>query len=117
MALAAVSAAVTANAIRAAILTRSDDLAIMRLLGASGWMVRGPFLFEGALTGEVAGVASAGALLALFAAAQRASAQMFTALLPGVDWRAAVACAAGLVLAGIGLAMVASFAGLRGLSQ
>ncbi len=117
LALAAVSAAVTANAIRAAILARSDDVAIMRLLGASGWMVRGPFLFEGALTGEVAGVASAGALLALFAAAQRASAQVFTALLPGVDWGAALACAAGLVLAGIGLATVASVAGLRGLSR
>jgi len=30
--------------IRAAIIGRRDDIATMRLVGASGWMVRGPFV-------------------------------------------------------------------------
>lgn len=113
--LAVVAAAVTANAIRAAILARSDDLEIMRLFGASGWMVRGPFVFEGALTGEVAGLFSAAALLALFATAQHESARTFTALLPGVGWGAVDVCAGGLVLAGAGLGAVAAAFGTRGL--
>lgn len=113
--LAFIAVAVTANAIRAAIMARSDDLEIMRLFGASGWMVRGPFVFEGALTGEVAGLFSAAALLALFAAAQSASAQAFTALLPGVGWTTVGVCAAWLVLTGMGLGAIASVAGTRGL--
>jgi cell division protein FtsX len=108
-------AAVTANAIRAAILARWDDLTVMRLVGASGWVLRGPFVFEGALTGAVSGVLGAGVLLALFAAAQRASAQSFTAFLPGVGWDAALAAGVSLLLAGASLGSAASLVGLRGL--
>jgi cell division protein FtsX len=113
--LAGVSAAVTANAIRAAILARWDDLTVMRLVGASGWVLHGPFVFEGALTGAVSGVLGAGVLLALFAAAQRASVQSFTAFLPGVGWDAALAAGVSLLLAGASLGSAASLVGLRGL--
>ncbi len=113
--LATVAAAVTANAIRAAILARRDDVAIMRLVGASGWMVRGPFVVEGTLTGVVAGVLGAGALVGLFAGAQAASARTFTEVLPGVDWPTALTCAGLLPVTGMLLGSVASLAGLRGL--
>lgn len=115
--LAAVSAVITANAVRAAVLARHDEVAVMRLLGASGWLVRGPFLVEGWITGEVAGALGAGMLLALFAGARSASAQLFTELLPGVDWTAAAVCAAGLVLAGGVLGAASSLAGLQGLRE
>ncbi len=115
LALAVLSAVVTANAIRGAILARADDVAIMRLVGASGWMVRGPFVLEGALTGALAGVVGGGAVLALFAAAQWASGQAVTAVLPGVGWGAAAACAAVVLLAGVALGSTASLLGSRGL--
>ncbi len=114
--LAAVAAAVTANTIRAAILARRDDVTIMRLVGASGWMVRGPFVVEGTLTGTVAGLLGGAAVVGIFAAVQAAGAQAFTDLLPGVTWPVALACAGVLPLAGMALGSAASVAGLRGLT-
>lgn len=113
--LALIAAAVTANAIRAAILARSADVTIMRLVGAGRWMVRGPFVFEGAITGAVAGGVSATSLLGLFAASRQLSAQAFTAILPGVGWETAAICGAALVGAGVCLGSAASLVGLRGL--
>ena len=113
--LALVSAAVTANAIRAGIVARWDDLAIMRLVGAGGWMVRGPFIVEGALTGAVAALVGGVVLLGLFESAQLASTAVFTQLLPGVDWTAAIVCGGVMVLAGTILGSTASLAGLRSL--
>jgi cell division transport system permease protein len=115
-ALALVSVAVTANAIRAGIVARWDDVTIMRLVGAGGWMLRGPFLVEGALTGAMAGLIGGAILLGLFEAAERASSAVLTQLLPGVGWPAAIACGALMLVAGTTLGGTASLAGLRGLS-
>jgi cell division transport system permease protein len=114
-ALALVSVAVTANAIRAGIVARWDDVTIMRLVGAGGWMLRGPFLVEGALTGAMAGLIGGAMLLGLFEAAERASSVVLTQLLPGVGWPAAIACGALMLVAGTTLGGTASLAGLRGL--
>lgn len=42
------------NTIRIAIYTSRDEIGVMRLVGASNWFVRGPFLIEGILYGAVA---------------------------------------------------------------
>jgi cell division protein FtsX len=115
--LAAASAVITANAMRAAVLARRDEVTIMRLLGASGWLVWGPFLVEGWITGILAGGLAAALLLALFSGARHASTQLFTQLLPGVDWNAAVVCAGALVVAGGVLGAAASLAGLKDLPE
>jgi cell division transport system permease protein len=115
VALALVSVAVTANAIRAGIVARWDDVTIMRLVGAGDWMLRGPFLVEGALTGAMAGLIGGAILLGLFEAAQRASSVVLTQLLPGVGWPAAIACGVLMLAAGTTLGWTASLAGLRGL--
>lgn len=114
-ALALVSAAVTANAIRAGIVARWDDLTIMRLVGAGGWMLRGPFVVEGALTGAVAGLVGGAMLLGLFEVSRVASSALFTQLLPGVDWPAAIACGGLMLVVGTALGSTASLASLRGL--
>ena len=115
--IAAVCAVITGNAMRAAVLARHDEIAIMHLLGAGGWLVWGPFLVEGWITGEVAGALGAGTLLALFAEARSASVHLFTSLLPGVDWTTCLSCAGGLVLAGGVLGAGASVAGLWGVRE
>jgi cell division transport system permease protein len=117
LALALVSAAVTANAIRAGIVARLDDVSIMRLVGAGGWMLRGPFVIEGALTGAVAGLLGAAVLLGLVAAAQQASAAVFTQVLPGVGWTAAAASGVLMLLAGVALGSTASLIGVRGMAR
>jgi cell division transport system permease protein len=113
-ALALVSAAVTANAIRAGIVARWDDLAIMRLVGAGGWMLRGPFVVEGALTGAVAGLVGGALLLGVFEITQQASSVMLTELLPGVGWSTAILCGVLMLAGGMALGSTASLASLRG---
>jgi cell division transport system permease protein len=65
MVLAAASVFIIFNVIRLTVLARRDEIAIMRLVGATPGFIRGPFLVEGMLQG---GVGAAAALVALYAA-------------------------------------------------
>ena len=42
------------NTVRLAIYTMREEINIMRLVGATAWFIRGPFLFEGMLYGSIA---------------------------------------------------------------
>lgn len=53
-----VSMLIIFNTIRMAIFNRRDELTIMRLLGASSWFIRGPFVVETVIYGIIAGVLS-----------------------------------------------------------
>lgn len=59
------------NTIRMAIFNRRDELVIMRLLGASTWFIRGPFVVETMLYGVVAAAISLIVCGALFAVASQ----------------------------------------------
>ena len=48
------------NTIRMAIFTRRDEIEIMKLVGATKWFIRGPFLFEAALYGIIAALIAVG---------------------------------------------------------
>jgi len=108
-----VAVAVTMNSIKAAIHSRRDEISIMQLVGASRWMVRGPFVVEGAITGGVAGAMGA---LVTFGAAMAAVTSGSGALMqfaPGLSATVA-AVAAGIVLAaGAGLGSGSSLLSLR----
>jgi cell division transport system permease protein len=55
-----ISVLIIFNTIRMAIFTRRNEIEIMRLVGATNWFIRGPFVFEGALYGIIAaGIATA----------------------------------------------------------
>jgi cell division transport system permease protein len=49
-----ISTLIIFNTIRMAIFTRRDEIEIMKLVGATKWFIRGPFLFEAALYGMIA---------------------------------------------------------------
>lgn len=55
---AAISILIIFNTIRMAVFTRSDEIEIMKLIGATPRYIRGPFMFEAALYGVFAGVVS-----------------------------------------------------------
>ena len=57
------------NTIRMAIFNRRDELVIMRLLGASPWYIRGPFIVETMIYGVIAAGISVGLCASLFAVA------------------------------------------------
>uniref|UniRef100_A0A7C4XIB6 Cell division protein FtsX n=1 Tax=candidate division WWE3 bacterium TaxID=2053526 RepID=A0A7C4XIB6_UNCKA len=53
------------NTIRIAIFSQRDDIEIMKLVGATNWFIRGPFVLEGALYGIIATIISMIALAAI----------------------------------------------------
>jgi cell division transport system permease protein len=52
-----------ANTIRLSIFARRREVEVMKLVGATNWFVRGPFMLEGLLTGLVGSVAAVALLL------------------------------------------------------
>jgi cell division transport system permease protein len=59
-AFAAVAMVIIGVAIRIAVLQRAEEIAIMRLVGATNAFIRSPFLLEGALKGFLGGVGAVG---------------------------------------------------------
>jgi cell division transport system permease protein len=53
-----ISTLIIFNTIRMAIFTRREEIEIMRLVGATNWFIRGPFIFEAALYGIIAAAVS-----------------------------------------------------------
>lgn len=51
-----ISTLIIFNTIRMAIFTRREEIEIMKLVGATNWFIRGPFIFEAALYGMIAAV-------------------------------------------------------------
>ena len=58
LAFAGVAIVIIGVTIRLTILQRAREIAIMRLVGATNWFIRGPFLLEGALKGLLGGLLS-----------------------------------------------------------
>jgi cell division transport system permease protein len=54
-----ISTLIIFNTIRMAIFTRREEIEIMKLVGATKWFIRGPFVFEAALYGIIAAVIAA----------------------------------------------------------
>lgn len=111
--LAFVAVTVTANGVRAAVHARHDEVMIMQLVGARRWMVRGPFVIEGALTGAIAGILAGIFTLALGLAVVRLGAANFAQIAPGLTGSVALLTAGLVVLAGVALGSGSSLLGLR----
>jgi cell division protein FtsX len=75
----------------------------MQLVGAPRWMVRGPFLVEGALTGVVAGTLAGLITFALAFAGIKSASNAFVQFAPGVTID--VALVAGAIVLAVGLAL------------
>ncbi len=111
--LAFVAVTVTANSIRAAIHARRDEVTIMQLVGAPRWMVRGPFVLEGALTGGLAGLAAGLVTLGISLALIAAGATTFAQVAPGVTVQVAVIAGVVVFVSGVLLGSGSSLFSLR----
>ncbi|TMD06988.1 MAG: FtsX-like permease family protein [Chloroflexi bacterium] len=113
----AIAGAVTAGSIRSTLLARRAEVEVMWLVGSPPWMIRGPFLMEGALTGG-AGAAVGGLMAtALALAALHAQATAVSAFLPGVTDAVLGTLLFGLVGAGVGLGSMSALVGVRDLRR
>ncbi|HVR43984.1 MAG TPA: permease-like cell division protein FtsX [Thermoanaerobaculia bacterium] len=103
-----VAAAFTiANVIRLTMILYREEIDIMRLVGATERIIRGPFLMEGILQGLIGGLAAVGLLWGLFRLAHRLLMAPAGALLWGflfntfLPWEKIAILIAGGVLAGL----------------
>lgn len=64
-ALALIAVLVAFNTIRLAIYTAREEINVMRLVGATSWFIRGPFLLQGILQGAIAAFVTAGLFYSL----------------------------------------------------
>jgi ABC-type ATPase involved in cell division/cell division protein FtsX len=108
-----VAYAVIANAMRGVAASRRQEVAIIRLLGARGWMVRGPFVVEGLTTGALAGALAGGVVAVLFLLAIRFESALYLQVLPGVDATAVQYVVAAVITAGLVLGTGTAFFGFR----
>jgi len=108
-----VACAITATTIRGVAVTRRDEMRVMWLVGTPSWMVRGPFVVQGAATGIVAGTLAAIFILGLCAAAITTAKQAFIQWLPGVSVEVSLAAALLIAGTGAGLGAVSALVEVR----
>jgi cell division transport system permease protein len=108
-----VAVTVTMNSIRAAIHSRRDEVGIMQLVGAPRWMVRGPFVVEGAITGALSGAVAGLITFGLTMTGISAGSHSFTQFAPGVTVSVAAIAAAIVFATGLGLGSGSSLVSLR----
>jgi cell division transport system permease protein len=110
---AVVAVGFTGTSIRGVVTARRDELSIMKLVGTPAWMVRGPFVVEGATTGTVAGILAGLCVCGLCLVTIEAGQATYVRWLPGVSMEVAFAAAGLVVAAGFGLGVLASVFELR----
>jgi cell division transport system permease protein len=108
-----VAITVTINSIRSAIYARRDEVSIMQLVGAPRWMVRGPFVVEGAITGGLAGGIGGLVTFGLAAAGLGAGSNAFAEFAPGITMTVAAAAAVIVFAIGLGLGSGSSMVSVR----
>lgn len=101
---AAIAALIIGAAVRLAIFARRDEIAIMQLVGATGWFIRKPFLIEGLITGLLGGLLAA---LATWAAWRILSQSVFAVAWIPAGW------VVGGIAAGALVGLVASSIAVR----
>jgi len=105
----AASTVLIANTIRLSIFARRREIEVMKLVGASNWYVRGPFMLEGVLTGLAGSLA---AVILLFLGREIAVPQILGHIQDDPDVRAMAFTYTALILLMGGLAIGAVGSGL-----
>jgi cell division transport system permease protein len=101
-----------ANTIRVAAFARREQTAIMKLVGASNWYVRLPFVLEGMFAGALGALVSWGLLYVAVPRVTRDLAREVE-LLPFIGAEQVIAIAPIMALAGVGIAAFSSIVALR----
>src|SRR6478752_2185168 len=98
---------------RAIAAARQNEVTLSRLLGARGWMVRGPFVTEGLMTGAFAGALAGAAVLGAWALASSLASQTYSQVLPGIGADSVRYVVAAVMVAGLVLGALTAMLGFR----
>jgi cell division transport system permease protein len=105
----AASTLLIANTIRLSIFSRRREIEVMKLVGATNWFVRGPFMLEGLICGLVGSLC---AVLLLLLGKEIALPQILGHIDDGEDVQAIAFGVNALIIVGIGLLLGAAGSGL-----
>jgi cell division transport system permease protein len=105
----AASTILIANTIRLSIFARRREIEVMKLVGATNWFVRGPFMLEGLLTGFAGSLA---AVVLLFVTREVAMSRILQNMREDPDVHALGFTATATILVSVGLAIGAAGSGL-----
>jgi cell division transport system permease protein len=105
---------ITFNTIRLAIFSSSDQIGIMRLVGASNNFIRGPFIIEGILDGIIAAIVS----FAIVIPAINFSSPYIVKFIPEINLQVyfnenLIRLFSYQLLFGVGLGIISSFIAIR----
>jgi cell division transport system permease protein len=109
------AAALIANTIRLAIYARRDEIGIMKLVGATNWFIRIPFMLEGVIAAMAGALLSGGIVLAANALLFSRMGKAFPFLGPVFNFTSGELMSVMLVLLGVGalVGLVGSTMALR----
>jgi cell division transport system permease protein len=105
----AASTLLIANTIRLSIFSRRREIEVMKLVGATNWFVRGPFMLEGLICGAAGSVA---AVIMLLLGKELVLPKILPHINAGSDVRAISFLLNALILIGAGLLLGAAGSGL-----
>ncbi len=105
----AASTILIANTIRLSIFARRREIEVMKLVGATNWFVRGPFMLEGLLTGLIGSLA---AVVLLFLTREIAMSRILQNMREDPDVQALGFTTTAAILILTGLAIGAAGSGL-----
>jgi len=108
-----VAYAVIANSMRGIATARRQEVVVIRLLGARGWMLRGPFVIEGLMIGALAGAVAAAAVAGAWLLAIRFESATYAQVLPGVGPTEVQYVLAAVMAAGLLLGSLTAMLGFR----
>ena len=108
-----VAYAVIANSMRGIATARRQEVTVIRLLGARGWMLRGPFVVEGLMIGALAGAVAAAAVAGAWLLAVRFESATYAQVLPGVGQTEVQYVLAAVLVAGLVLGSLTAMLGFR----
>jgi len=108
-----VAYAVVANSMRGIAAARRQEVTLIRLLGARGWMLRGPFVVEGLMIGALAGALAAVLVAGAWMLAVRFESATYSQVLPGVGPTQVQYVLAAVMVAGLVLGSLTALLGFR----
>lgn len=101
------------NAIRLAIYSRRKEIAIMRLVGASNWFIRTPFLMEGVIQSLIGALLAIGTLALVYVYVLPNLSEMLAFLPISLSTADALQVSLSLIAAGIVMGLVGAMLALR----
>jgi cell division transport system permease protein len=108
-----ISVVIVMNTIRTAVYHRRQEIELMKLVGATEWFVRGPFVVEGVMTGVIAASLAVGLLLAAYRPfVDRFQSELFFMPL-SYDPRFVPVLAQDLLVAGAALGAIGGYVSVR----